>query len=372
MVSILGFGCMRLPLIDGKIEQIDENKAQKMIEYAINNGVNYFDTAFPYHSERRDKGGMSEIFVGEALKKHRKNVYLATKLPSWLIQTRGDMDRFLDLQLERIQTDYIDFYLMHCLNEVNWLNLKSNDVYNFLESAINDGRIRYAGFSFHDEYPLFKEIVDSYDWSFCQIQYNYMDNNYQAGEQGLNYAANKGLGIAIMEPLRGGSLATVVPQDIQQIWDKADIKRTPVEWALRYLWNRPEINIVLSGMTKIDHVVENIKIADEGLFNSLTDKEFDIINEVREIYQTRSRVNCTGCQYCMPCPAGVNIPVNFTHLNNHAIYKHTQVAKYQYSVFIPEPQQASKCVGCGKCEKACPQNIPVREILKEVVETFEK
>ena len=236
-VSILGFGCMRLPVINGEVENIDEDKAGAMFEYAIEHGVNYFDTAFPYHSMSRTDGGASEVFTGKALKKHRNNVYLATKLPSWLITSRSDMDYYLDLQLERMQIDHIDFYLLHCLNITNWSNLKKHNVFDFLESAIADGRIKYAGFSFHDELPLFKEIVDAYNWSFCQIQYNYKDENYQAGAKGLKYAHSKGLGTIIMEPLRGGGLVNVVPSDVRKIWDKSEIKRTPVDWALSFLWN---------------------------------------------------------------------------------------------------------------------------------------
>lgn len=371
-VSILGFGCMRLPLVDANVENIDEEKATRMIEYAIDQGVNYFDTAFPYHATVPQNGGAGEIFVGKALKNHRTKINLATKLPAWLVNSRSDMDRYLDMQLERLQTDYIDFYLLHRLNTPIWENMKKFDVFSFIESAISDGRIKYAGFSFHDELPLFKEIVDAYNWSFSQIQYNYMDEDYQAGKQGLDYAVAKGLGMIIMEPLRGGNLANVVPEDVNEIWNKADIKRTPVEWALRFLWNQPEIDIVLSGMTEMEHVTENIRIASEAYPNSLNNYELELIDEVKSIYKTRARVNCTGCQYCMPCPAGVNIPVNFSHLNNLAIYRHNSYAKYQYGAFVPESQKASNCVECGKCENDCPQNIPIREVLKEVSLNFEK
>jgi len=362
---------MRLPIIEGNVEHIDEDQANAMIEYAVSTGINYFDTAFPYHSNSREKGGASEIFLGKAIQKYRDKVNLATKLPSWLIKTRNDMDRYLDMQLKRLQTDHIDFYLLHCLNVENWNNLSKLNVFDFVESAKADGRIKFAGFSFHDEFPLFKEIVDAYNWSFCQIQYNYMDENYQAGIQGLNYASSKGLGTIIMEPLRGGGLANIVPDDVQQTWDKAEISRTPVEWALHFLWNKPEVNLVLSGMSKLEHVVENTNIAQRGHPNTLTAKELAIIDEVRLIYKSRAKINCTGCQYCMPCPAGVNIPVNFAHYNNFYLYKNGAQAKLQYAVFIENSQKANKCLECGKCETACPQNIPIREMLKEVVKTFE-
>lgn len=370
-VSVLGFGCMRLPILDGNVEHIDEEKAINMIEYAVTNGVNYYDTAYPYHSSRRTKGGASETFLGKAIKPHRDKVYLATKSPSWLINSRGDFDRYLDEQLERMQTDHIDFYLLHCMNTDKWPTLVKAGVLDFLESAKADKRIKHAGFSFHDEFPLFKQIVDSYNWEFCQIQYNYMDENYQAGTEGLNYAHSKGLGTIIMEPLRGGGLANIVPDDIQQIWDKAEIQKSPVEWALRFLWNKPEVDLVLSGMSDLSHVIENIEIAERGHSNSLTADDLALIEEVRDIYESRAKVNCTACQYCMPCPVGVNIPVNFAHYNNFYIYKYGAYAKMQYSNFVGEAQKANKCVECSKCEKACPQNIPIREVLKDVVKTFE-
>jgi predicted aldo/keto reductase-like oxidoreductase len=369
-VSVLGFGCMRLPILNGNVEQIDEKLATEMIEYAIDNGVNYFDTAFPYHSSAFTKGGMSEVFVGKALKNHRNKINLATKLPTWLLNSSDDMDRLLDLQLERLQTDHIDFYLLHRLQVSTWDIVKKYNAFKFLEAAIGDGRIKYAGFSFHDEFPIFKEIVDAYDWSFCQIQYNYMDENYQAGKAGLKYAGDKGIGVIIMEPLRGGGLANNVPPDIEKVWDKAVIKRSPVEWALRFIWNNPEVSTVLSGMTQMQHVVDNVQFANEGYADSLTKQELEIIDEVKSIYQTRYKVNCTACQYCMPCPKGVNIPVNFSHLNNLALYKNTTMAKYQYDIFVSDPQKAKSCVECGKCEEKCPQNIAIRESLKEVAKTF--
>ncbi|BBB89701.1 MAG TPA: aldo/keto reductase [Methylomusa anaerophila] len=365
--SILGFGCMRLPVINGKNHLIDEEKATAMVDYALRNGVNYFDTAYVYHSEIQFHAGMSEVFLGKALKHERKNIYLATKLPSWLIKTRDDMDRYLDHQLERLQTDHIDFYLLHGMNADKWKILSNLDVTGFLEAALADGRIKYAGFSFHDQFPLFREIVDSYDWSFCQIQYNYMDENYQAGRQGLQYAAAKDLGIIIMEPLRGGSLTARLPANVQKIWDAADIGRTPAEWALRFLWDKPEINVVLSGMTEMEHVVENIRIASEGIAQSLTDKELALIQEVKSIYQARTKVDCTGCHYCMPCPQGVNIPICFLQLNNALIYNDHKTARLRYNNFLKEQQRASNCVKCGRCEEACPQHIPIKDMLKEVV-----
>ncbi|MDK2917671.1 MAG: uncharacterized protein PWQ37_404 [Candidatus Petromonas sp.] len=365
-VSILGFGCMRLPVINGKDHLIDEKEAIKQIRYAIDNGVNYIDTAYPYH------GGMSEVVTGKALKDgYREKVYLATKLPSWLVKSREHMDQLLNEQLEKLSTDYIDFYLVHALTKKRWENVKKHGVFDFLDSALKDGRIKHVGFSFHDEFPLFEEIMNSYDWSFCQIQYNFMDENYQAGKKGLKYAAERGLGIVIMEPLKGGSLVNDIPKDVQDIWDKADIKRTPAEWALRFLWDHPEINVVLSGMNNMEHIAENIKSAEKATPNSLTVKEKELIEEVKNIYKEKIVVNCTNCRYCLPCPAGVGIPESFTQLNNASMYDDIEAAKFHYNILlVKHDKQASKCIECGKCEKLCPQNIEIRKMLKKVVATF--
>jgi predicted aldo/keto reductase-like oxidoreductase len=370
-LSILGFGCMRLPVIDGKAHQIDEEKAQAMVDYAIRNGINYFDTAYIYHSEVPFQPGMSEVFLGKALKRERANILLATKLPSWFVETRADMDRFLNQQLERLQTDHIDFYLVHGLSGEMWKKVHQLGVTEFLDAALADGRIKHAGFSFHDEAPAFKPIVDAYDWSFCQIQYNYMDEDYQAGRAGLEYAASKGLGVVIMEPLRGGGLSNRVPEDVQAVWNKARVKRTPAEWALRFVWNRPEASVVLSGMSQLDQMEENVRIANRGLANSLTAKERALIQEAKAIYQARTRVNCTGCGYCFPCPHGVSIPANFLQLNNLSIYRDRPAANFFYFHILKEDQRASHCQECGQCVELCPQHIPIPQMLKEVVREFE-
>lgn len=370
--SILGFGCMRLPIREEKAHFIDEDKAQAMVDYAINHGINYFDTAYMYHAEVPFQAGVSELFLGRALKGQRDKVHLATKLPSWLIETRADMDRYLDLQLERLQTDHIDFYLMHGLSEDLFNKLSKLGFTEFLDTALARGKIKHAGFSFHDEAPLFKKIVDAYDWSFCQVQYNFMDEDFQAGRAGLEYAASKGLGVIIMEPLRGGALTTRIPEPVQSLWDKASVKRMPVEWALRFVWNRPETSVVLSGMSDLRQMKENIKLATEGLANSLTREELDLIQEVKAIYQARTRVNCTGCRYCMPCPAEVNIPANFLQLNNLAIYQDRPAAEFFYFHILKEAQRASNCQDCGQCEEACPQHLPIRKMLQEVAREFQR
>ena len=370
-LSILGFGCMRLPIIGDKAHLIDENKAQAMVDYAIRSGVNYFDTAYIYHSEVPFQPGMSELFLGKALKRDRQNIHLATKLPSWFVESRADMDRFLDQQLERLQTDHIDFYLVHGLSGEMWDKVSKLGVTEFLDAALADGRIRHAGFSFHDEAPAFKPIVDAYDWSFCQIQYNFMDEDYQAGSAGLEYAASKGLGVIIMEPLRGGGLTKRVPEDVQAVWDKARVKRAPAEWALRFVWNRPEASVVLSGMSEPSQVEENVRIANQGLANSLTVRELALIHEAKAIYQARTRVNCTSCGYCQPCPHGVSIPANFLQLNNLSIYRDRGAAEFFYFHILKKEQRASQCEECGQCEELCPQHIPIPAMLKEVVQEFE-
>lgn len=367
-LSILGFGCMRLPIAKDGI--IDEKQATEMLRYAIDHGVNYVDTAYPYHK------GESEPFVGRALQGgYREKVYLATKLPSWLIKSHADMDRYLDEQLKRLQTDHIDFYLVHGLQKPFWENLRSLGVTDFLDDAIADGRIKYAGFSFHDELPLFKEIVDAYNWTFCQIQYNFMDEQNQAGTEGLKYAADRGLGIVIMEPLRGGMLTKDI-LSINAIWEKAPVRGSPTEWALRWVWNHPEVTVVLSGMSSFGQVEQNIAYAENGLQNSLTQKELDLFKEAETEYKKRIKVPCTGCRYCMPCPSNVSIPECFEMYNQGCMFDAPDVARINYGflggMFGGNPGFASQCLECGECEEKCPQGIPIREQLKKVAAYFGK
>lgn len=364
-ISILGYGCMRLPVLNGDDTTINEDEAIRQIRYGIDNGINYIDTAYPYH------GGNSEALVGKALSEgYRDKVKLATKLPSWSIRSREDMDKYLDRQLERLNTDHIDFYLLHALNVKYWKNYLKYDVFDFIKKAKADGRIKHIGFSFHDELPIFKEIVDAHDWDFCLIQYNMMDENYQAGIEGLKYAADKGMGIAIMEPLRGGNLANNVPKDIMDIWKQADERKSPAQWAMRFIWDNPEIGIILSGMNDISQINENIEEAGKAYPQSLTEKEKNLISNVKEIYKSRMAVDCTNCQYCMPCPVGVNIPGCFKTLNTGSMYQNMAFAKSQYNTFILGDSRASKCIECGECEDKCPQHIEIRKMLKEVVKEF--
>ena len=366
-LSILGFGAMRLPVLpDG---HVDEPEATRMIRYAIDHGVNYIDTAYPYH------GGVSELVVGRALADgYRDRVHLATKLPSWLVKTRGDMDRYLDEQLKKLQTDRIDFYLVHGLIGPFWENLSSLGVLGFLDDAISDGRIRYAGFSFHDTPKLFKEIVKAYDWTFAQIQYNFMDEDYQAGTKGLLYAAKKGLGVVVMEPIRGGLLAKDVP-GITEMWQKVSARRTPAEWALRWVWNHPEVTVVLSGMSTFDQLVQNIAWADDGLPDSLNRKELAVFDRVRKEFGKRMAIPCTGCKYCQPCPHGVSIPECFELYNQAHMYDAKEAVQQRYTMFLGGffdgiPSYASCCEDCGECEEKCPQGLPIRENLRKVSEYF--
>lgn len=337
-----------------------------MVRYAIDHGVNYLDTAWPYHKSN------SEKFVGKVLQDgYREKVKIATKLPSWEIEKQSDMDKYLDKQLKKLQTDKIDFYLLHALNEEHWDNYQELDVFEWIEKVRDENKIDHIGFSFHDDLGTFKEIVDSYDWDFCQIQYNYLDQDLQAGKEGLKHAADQGLGVIIMEPLRGGQLAEV-PDVIDRIWNRADIDRSPVEWALIWLWNQPEVSLVLSGMSAMNHVRENVEIADRSGVGILSDEEEEIIEEARKKFKEVAPVNCTGCNYCMPCPNGVNIPQNFDLYNRAEIYGEYEGRKKDYYNNMDEDARASACIACGQCEEVCPQSLQIIELMEGVAEYFEE
>jgi hypothetical protein len=339
---------------------IDEEEATRMIHYAIDHGINYFDTAYVYH------GGKSETLLGKALKAHRDGVMIATKLPTWLAQTPDDFDRFLDEQLKKLETEYIDLYLLHGLNRAVWQKMMEMDVLGFLDKILSDGRVRYAGFSFHDDVKIFKEIIDSYQWTFCQIQYNYFDENYQAGREGIEYAAAKGIGVVVMEPLRGGKLTDKMPEEIQALWDSAETRKTPAEWALRWVWDHEEVSIALSGMSTMSQLMENIKIAEDAYTGSLSEKELKLIGKVRASYRRMLKIDCTGCAYCMPCPSGVNVPLNLSLYNDMFMFKDSEVNVLLYNHMLSPEQRASNCSECGECEDQCPQHIEIREELKNV------
>ncbi len=366
-LSALGFGAMRLPTRMGRI---DEERATRQIRSAIDAGVNYIDTAVPYH------GGESERFLGRTLQDgYRERVKLATKLPPQSVDTREDMDRILDVQLKKLKTDHIDYYLLHGLDARQWMKLFDLGVTDFLDKALASGKIRNAGFSFHGDRKTFREIVDAYDWTFCQIQYNFLDETNQAGTEGLRYAAGKGLAVMIMEPIRGGMLAANLPAAVQAIYDRAPVRHTPAEWALRWVWNHPEVTVVLSGMNNENHIAENLAIARTAFPNAMSDAELATIADVAAAYRVLVKVGCTGCAYCMPCPLGVNIPMCFSiytdyHIGANRIFTRGMYGAMLMGGLMPERADASLCRACGKCEKACPQHIAIPGELKKVHRTL--
>jgi predicted aldo/keto reductase-like oxidoreductase len=353
-VSALGFGCMRLPIIDGKMGNIDQQKTNEMIHKAIEAGVNYFDTAYVYHDQK------SEAALGKALQGgYREKVRIATKLPIWLVNETADFDRMLNEQLERLQTKTIDFYLMHALNSDSWAKIKKLGLLKRAEAAKADGRIRCIGFSFHDNLATFKQIVDEYDaWDFCQIQYNYMDTDFQAGTEGLRYAASKGLSVVIMESLRGGKLALDLPAT-KPIWETASHKRTPADWALQWLWNQPEVAVALSGMSTLQQVEENIASANGSGIGSLNSDELTMIDKVRDVINSQSPIPCTKCEYCLPCPNGVNIPANFDIYNQVAMFNDIDSSRFHYKNWIADAEKAANCIQCDECLSKCPQQIAI-------------
>jgi predicted aldo/keto reductase-like oxidoreductase len=362
-VSALGFGAMRLPVIDNEQANVDEPEAIRMIRYAIDHGVNYLDTAYPYH------GGNSERIVGRALKDgYREKMKLATKLPARMCESADDFDRFFNEQMERLDTGKIDFYLLHGLNGRSWPKVRDLGVLQWAEKKMAAGQFDYLGFSFHDELDVFKEIVDAYDWTFCQIQYNYMDIETQAGRKGVEYAANKGLAVVVMEPLRGGKLGKQ-PEPVMKIWDSVSHKRSPAEWALLWVLDQPEISVALSGMSTMEQVVENVQVASRSAPGMLTDEELALYDRVREAYQGLSPIPCTACGYCMPCPNGVDIPRNFQIYNDAVMYDDMRIGRFYYrGGRIEEEQRADQCIECGDCLDACPQEIPIPDWLKKVHE----
>ncbi len=357
--SALGFGTMRLPVLDGDSARIDEPEATRMLRYAIDHGVNYIDTAYGYHR------GSSEPFVGRALQDgYREKVRLATKLPCWLVKEPADFDRYLDEQLARLQTTHLDFYLLHALNAKSWAQVRDQGVLAWAERALADGRIRALGFSFHDSYEAFQEIVDATDlWTFCQIQYNYMDVEEQAGTRGLRYAASKGLAVVVMEPIRGGQLSNP-PEAVAALWESAPRKRTPAEWALQWVWNQPEVSLLLSGMSTMEQVQENVDSADRSAVGGLTVEELALVDRVRDAYRSLIPVPCTGCEYCQPCPSGVAIPRILEMYNEAVMYRSPDKGRLFYSWLEPE-QRADRCAECGECEEKCPQKIEVITWLKK-------
>ncbi len=359
-VSVLGFGLMRLPLTSENPGDIDEDEAVAMIERALEGGVTFFDTAYGYH------GGNSERLAAKALTGDvRDRIVLASKLPSYLVKEEDDFERFLTEQLEKLGTDRIDVYMLHALTQERWDNVCNLGVTSFLDRALADGRIGHAGFSFHDRIDVFKGIVDAYDWSQCLIQLNFMDQEYQAGLEGLRYAAGRGLGIAVMEPLRGGKLAQNVPAEIEQIWKRSGKDRSPAEWALRWVWNLPEVSVVLSGMSTMEQLAENIRVATDAGAGAMHPAELDLVEQVRQVYERRTKVGCTECGYCVPCPQDVAIPRVFSLLNQASMFDSWPESKRWYGKLLEENKGAPACISCGACEEVCPQHLAISDLLQE-------
>jgi predicted aldo/keto reductase-like oxidoreductase len=368
--SVLGFGCMRFPTTDGDplSGNIDEGEATNMLRFAIDQGVNYVDTAYSYHC------GMSETVVGKALQGgYRERVKLASKSPVWMIGKTADFDNYLNEQLKKLQTDHIDFYLLHALSQQQWDNIVLRlNLLDRVEAALQDGRIRHVGFSCHDRYPGFEAIINGYSrWTFCQIQYNYMDTEKQAGTKGLQYAAAKGLAVVIMEPLLGGRLANS-PRQVQECFNAAQVERSSAEWALQWVWDHPEVSVVLSGMHTMKQVEENINSASLSRAGALSAADLQLIARVRQIYEDRTAIPCTRCGYCMPCPNGVNIPGNFEQYNGGFIHDDLENARSLYTRYIRPTERASACVQCGECEEKCPQKIPISEWMSMVHAVLEE
>jgi predicted aldo/keto reductase-like oxidoreductase len=366
--SALGFGAMRLPFLGSDFRNIDEPQAIKMIRHAIDNGVNYVDTAYPYH------GGSSEVVVGKALKDgYREKVRLATKLPCWLIKGPEDFDKYFNEQLERLDTPHVDFYLIHGLRYGWWPEMKEHGVFDWAEKMKEEGKIRHLGFSFHEEYPLFEQIMEDHErFDFCQIQLNYMDTEYQAGLKGLRFAAEKGLAVVIMEPIKGGKLGVAPPQAVQEIWDKAENERKPAERALQWVWNHPEVSVVLSGMSEMWQVEENLKYADRSGPGSLTEQELALYDEVEEAYRKLGFIGCTACGYCMPCPQGVEIPKILGFHNEFHLSGRDDAVKEKYWKEITPENHSDNCAYCAQCEEKCPQHLPIRKFLRETTFMFRR
>ncbi len=358
--SAFGVGCMRFDMTTNENGEsvVDESKSTPIIRRAIEAGVNYFDTAYVY------SGRKNEVALGHALRDgYRDRVYIATKLPTWECNTREDMDRFLDEQLANLETDRIDFYLVHSLNRTNWDKVNALGVCEFLDQAKASGKIKYACFSFHDDYDAFKYILDSYDWDMCQIQYNYLDIEHQATRRGLGYAHSKNIPVVIMEGLRGGKLANV-PANVQAIFDSHPVKRSPAEWAFRWLLSQEGVATVLSGVSTMEQLEDNLRIFDEAEIGCMTEAEDALITSAREAYESRIKVGCTGCAYCVPCPAEVEIPKIFSLWNNLFMFDEKLEGNPRYAKLIADKKSAENCLECGQCEGICPQHIGIIDMLK--------
>lgn len=363
-VSLLGMGTMRLPVTEDG--QVDREAAISMIRHSIDEGINYVDTAYMYHD------GESEKIVGQALKDgYREKVLLADKMPVWLAKDEEAMRSIFDEQFARLEVDVIDMYLVHNVTVPVWKRAQKFHLMDFLEEKRAEGKIRHIGFSFHDQLSLFKEVIDSYPWDFCQIQLNYMDKEFQAGEEGLHYAAEKGIPVIIMEPLKGGKLTDTLPPSVKALWKQAEIQRTPAEWALRWVANHSEILTILSGMSAPEQLEENLRILSQAKPNSLTEKELSIIDQVSSEYNRLIQYSCTSCKYCMPCPKKIDIPTALRFYNEWFLYEGNPKIKADYPNWLVKDRQPGDCIACKACEDHCPQHLPISEIMKKTAEIFE-
>jgi predicted aldo/keto reductase-like oxidoreductase len=372
-LSILGFGCMRLPVTNpGDPTSINYDLATAMLRKAIDQGVNYVDTAWPYHGNDRTKPGESEVLVGRALQGgYREKVQLATKLPTWFLESKKQMNDILDAQLKRLGVAQIDFYLAHNLNDLVWSKVRELGLFQFFDEALKDGRIRRAGFSFHDTYALFEEIMQSYHWDMAQIQYNYLDVDYQAGRRGVQLAHDRGVGLVVMEPLRGGFLIDHMPDEMKKLLAGVRPDWSLADWGLRWIWNQPEVGVVLSGMSAMNQVEENLAIASSA--KALSEKELAAVDEVRELFRLRLKVNCTACGYCMPCPEGVSIPKNLGFYNDYYLMDADEVrarTKYFFSAQMADHETFRHCAHCRQCEEKCPQGIDISDRMEAMAEIF--
>ncbi len=363
-LSVLGYGCMRFTR---KGKDIDQEKAEREMAYAIEKGVNYFDTAYIYPG--------NEVAVGKFLAKgYRDKVYLATKLPHYLVKSIEDADRIFEEELKRLQTDHIDYYLMHMLTDIkSWQRLCEMGILEWIQKRKQAGQIRQLGFSYHGGTPGFLEVLNAYDWDFCQIQFNYMDEYTQGGVEGLHRAKELGIPVIIMEPLRGGRLAGGLPEGAKKVFEKSDGNRSPVEWGLRWIWNHPEVTTVLSGMNDMAQIEENVRVAGDAKAGSLTEQELAVFDKVRKEINKTVKVGCTACGYCMPCPQGVDIPVCFRCYNVRFSdgWFNGLREYFMCTTLRAKKTNASLCIGCGKCEKHCPQAIPIRKELANVTKKLE-
>ena len=365
-ISRLGFGCMRFKTFDNDNGKIDKKLASKLLLEAINEGLTYIDTAYPYHNK------MSEKFVGEFLEENnmREKIKLATKLPCWLINTKDDFYKIFEEQLDNLRTSYFDFYLLHSLDIKRFRQMVDLGVFDFLDELKEKGLVRNIGFSFHDEYEAFEEIIKAYPWDFCQIQLNYLDINLQAGMKGYNLAKNMGIPIIVMEPVKGGRLANPPAEIKELIDDFSDL--SPAQLALKFVLNLENVMTVLSGMNDINQVRENLKMANKVEINKLSEKEKSFYQKAREIYKTKEKIACTSCEYCLPCTVEINIPKVFALWNNAFLYNEYEKSKKAFEEYLIDGVSPDSCIECGKCENICPQNLEIIKGLREANEFLTK